>query len=374
VVAGRALVARRSGPHTGPDARTEHVPPDPDGGTVLSAIPGGLRRAGRRTNLGLLALLGLAFASGVVAFAIGTLPAARVLALTHGALGLGLLVLVPWKSVVVQRGRRRARRPGRLAGTALLCLVPLCVVAGVWHAVGGYRLYGPVTALQLHVGAALALLPFVVAHVVAHPQRPRPTDLSRRSLVRTAGLGVGAAAAYLVVEGATELSKLPGAGRRATGSTERGSGAPQAMPITQWVSDRVPTLPDGHVVLVAGRPFDQADLDVADEVRAVLDCTGGWYAEQVWSGTRLDRLLPDLDPGTAIEVRSVTGYRRRFPASDAPRLYMATRVGGELLSAGHGAPVRLVAPGRRGFWWVKWVAGVRVVDGPWWLQSPFPLQ
>lgn len=106
----------------------------------------------------------------------------------------------------------------------------------------------------------------------------------------------------------------------------------------------------------------------------MLDCTGGWYAEQVWSGTRLDRLLPDLDPGTAIEVRSVTGYRRRFPASDAPRLYMATRVGGELLSAGHGAPVRLVAPGRRGFWWVKWVAGVRVVDGPWWLQSPFPLQ
>jgi DMSO/TMAO reductase YedYZ molybdopterin-dependent catalytic subunit len=36
--------------------------------------------------------------------------------------------------------------------------------------------------------------------------------------------------------------------------------------------------------------------------------------------------------------------------------------------------VRLVAPGRRGFWWVKWVTRVEVVDAPWWLQSPFPLQ
>ncbi|MDT5134639.1 MAG: hypothetical protein QOE41_3950, partial [Mycobacterium sp.] len=35
---------------------------------------------------------------------------------------------------------------------------------------------------------------------------------------------------------------------------------------------------------------------------------------------------------------------------------------------------RIVAPGRRGFWWVKWVASVEVVDEPWWWQPPFPLQ
>ena len=34
---------------------------------------------------------------------------------------------------------------------------------------------------------------------------------------------------------------------------------------------------------------------------------------------------------------------------------LATRVGGELLWHGHGAPLRLVAPGRRGYDWVKWV-------------------
>jgi len=330
-----------------------------------------LRSAGRRTNVGLLGLLTLAFLTGVVAFSVGTLPAATVLAVVHGALGLGLLVLVPWKSVVVLRARRSGR--GRLVGSVLLLLVPLCVLSGLWHAVDGYRVIGGLTALQVHVGTALALLPFVLVHVLAHPQRPRRIDLSRRALLRTAGFGAGAAAAYVVVDGGTALLGARGSDSRGTGSTEMGSGTPQRMPVTQWVSDQVPLLKD-HVVLVGGVALRPADLDRADEVTAELDCTGGWYAEQLWSGTRLDRLLGELAPEQCIEVRSVTGYRRRFPASDASRLWLATRAAGQPLSAGHGAPVRLVAPGRRGFWWVKWVDEVRVVDSPWWLQSPFPLQ
>jgi DMSO/TMAO reductase YedYZ molybdopterin-dependent catalytic subunit len=52
---------------------------------------------------------------------------------------------------------------------------------------------------------------------------------------------------------------------------------------------------------------------------------------------------------------------------------VATHVGGEPLSAGHGAPARLVAPGRRGFWWVKWIMAIDVDNEPWWWQPPFPL-
>lgn len=224
------------------------------------------------------------------------------------------------------------------------------------------------------MGSALTLVPILVAHVVAHPQRPRPGDLSRRVLLRTAGLGAAGVAAYGLLEAGSSLLGLPGARRRATGSAEVGSGTPELMPVTQWVSDSVPSLDRGHVVRIDGGDVALAGLDGVDEVTAVLDCTGGWYAEQVWSGTRLDRLLGELPAQASIDVVSVTGYRRRFPASDAGRLLLATRAGGSLLSPGHGAPVRLVAPGRRGFWWVKWVAEIRVVDAPWWLQSPFPLQ
>jgi DMSO/TMAO reductase YedYZ molybdopterin-dependent catalytic subunit len=48
-------------------------------------------------------------------------------------------------------------------------------------------------------------------------------------------------------------------------------------------------------------------------------------------------------------------------------------VGGRPLSVGHGFPARLVAPGRRGFWWVKWVSEIDVDDSPWWWQPPLPL-
>ena len=75
-----------------------------------------------------------------------------------------------------------------------------------------------------------------------------------------------------------------------------------------------------------------------------------------------------------MDVISVTGFRRRLPLSGAGGLLLATHAAGRPLSPGHGAPVRLVAPGRRGFWWVKWVERVEVVDAPWWVQPPFPLQ
>jgi hypothetical protein len=259
------------------------------------------------------------------------------------------------------------------------------VAAGVLHAVGvagPWPALGGIAALQVHVAAAIVTAALVAVHAVGARQRPRRTDLGRRELLRTGALGLGAVALWGGLEGVLRLTGAPGGRRRATGSHERGTGDPGAMPVTQWLGDTVPGRPRTSLEVVAGdrRVRLTADeLDRGDEARALIDCTGGWYAVQDWRGVRLDRLLADVLPGDlpgggSVDVVSATGYRRRLPLSDAGSLLLATHVGGRPLSAGHGAPVRLVAPGRRGFWWVKWVAAVELSDQPWWSQSPFPLQ
>ena len=342
------------------------------------------RRAGRRTNVGLLGLLLLAGGTGVLAFAVGSPGPARLVVAAHGAAGLGLLLLVPWKAVVVRRSWRRPTGTRGTGGVSLGVTTLLTLLTGVLHAggvTGPWSWSAGVPVLHVHVALGVATGALVVVHAWGRRQRPRVTDLDRRGLLRAGALGAGAVALWGAGEGLWRLTGAPGTARRATGSFERGTDDPAAMPVTQWISDAVPDSPAAALVVVApGRRVrvPAADLDQGDVVRAALDCTGGWYAVQDWRGVRLDRLLASvtrkLPADGAVDVVSVTGFRRRLPLSEAGGLLLATHAAGRPLSPGHGAPVRLVAPGRRGFWWVKWVASVQLSDLPAAIQPPFPLQ
>ena len=107
-------------------------------------------------------------------------------------------------------------------------------------------------------------------------------------------------------------------------------------------------------------------------VIATLDCTGGWWSEQSWDAVTLADLLPHAD-GRSVRVASRTGYERYFGLDELDRIHLAVGYSGQPLRVGHGAPVRLIVPGRRGPWWVKWVTKVEPSDRPSWLQSPLPL-
>jgi Oxidoreductase molybdopterin binding domain len=353
----------------------------------------------RWTNLALFVLLGLAFVTGWVAFFYSTAPS-RASLIVHAVSGYAILALTPWKSVIASHGVRH-RRPGWWASLILTLLILASVAAGILHSTGLLVQAGAITAMEVHVGAALIAIPFVIWHVIARRLPVRAVDLSRRSLLRAGALLAGSGLVYGAGEGVVRVLALPGSRRRFTGSYETGSLVAEQLPATQWMFDAVPQIDPANwrlVVRTATRVHDWTYdelLAFDDQVRATLDCTGGFYSTQDWSGVWLSRLLelpgPSADSslplvgrvgegvgsaprGVSIHVQSHTGYDRRFSIESAHRLLLATRLGGQPLDPGHGFPVRLVAPDRRGYWWVKWVTTVAIDELPAWWQLPFPIQ
>lgn len=334
------------------------------------------RMAGRRTNLALLGLLVAAFVTGTVAFSAGTGWGAAIVIL-HGASGLAILIVTPWKSVIIRRGLNR-KRTARWASILFTVLIITSLTLGILHSAGLDRFLFGLSPMQVHVGAALLALPFLYVHLSTRPTRPRRADLSRRNVVRGLGLVGGGAILYLAAESVSRVASLPGSSRRFTGSHERGSFRPSEMPVTQWLNDSVPSIDSNRWnlnVRYGGRDVQWSYEELTSTSRSVvatLDCTGGWFSRQEWTGVPLSGLLPGNPQGRSVVVRSITGYSRRFPLRDSDSLLLATAVGGSPLSPGHGFPARVVAPGRRGFWWVKWVTSIEVDDLPWWAQLPFP--
>jgi DMSO/TMAO reductase YedYZ molybdopterin-dependent catalytic subunit len=145
------------------------------------------------------------------------------------------------------------------------------------------------------------------------------------------------------------------------------------FPTTSWVADNPhPIDPAGYRLEIAGLvsrnlALPLAALPLEDELAATLDCTGGFYSTQRWRGVQLGRLLDlaGLDADAHhVSVASITGYRWSFGLDRARTLLLASAVGGQPLDHGHGAPLRLVVPGARGFQWVKWVTRVEVRGQP----------
>lgn len=313
----------------------------------------------RLTNPALGWLTGVGFLSGLIANAFGT---DWGIVVVHGIVGLAILFFVPWKSTIVRRGLRH-RRSSSSTSILLGVFALLTVATGIGHSTGLVKHLGPLATMQVHIGAAVVTTVFLVVHIRSRPVPP--ANLDRRAVLRLLGVGAGAA-------GLWSGTDLASGGRRFTGSHRIAAPIP-----TQWLDDRPPTTDkeSAELLVVAGDETTRVSFGSFPQevVRATLDCTSGWYADAEFRGVRLDRVIGKQTNSTLV-VRSGTGYTRKFPMTDVEHLWLVTEMNGAPLSRGHGFPLRLVAPGRRGFWWVKWVRSIELVDSPWWWQSPYPLQ
>ncbi|MBU2666262.1 molybdopterin-dependent oxidoreductase [Actinoplanes bogorensis] len=328
------------------------------------------RQGGRRVDLVLGLLLAVGVVSGIAANTIGVDWPLDLIQLHAGA-ALAILLVAPWKYVVIRRGLRKTRRKWttKALSLALLVFVLVTVGSGLLHSTGRVEFVGPLTLMQIHVGAAVGALLALVAHFVGHAVRPRRADVDRRAVLRLAVLGAGAA----VTTAAWDT--WAATGRRFTGSVPS-----DELKVTAWFDDGIQRVdPAGWSLRVGAATFD---LDAVralphEHFAATLDCTSGWYSDQEWDGVRLSALLTaagvPLEGWRSLKVRSVTGYARWFGAGTLDDVWLATAVGGKPLTYGHGFPVRIVAPSRRGFWWVKWVTSIEPSGRPPWAQSFFPL-
>ncbi len=330
------------------------------------------RPTSRQVNLLLELLITLSFATGVLSWMV-PLEWARPFTAAHAISGYSIVMLAPLKLAGSVRAGFRRRRASRHVSAVLGLMIVATLVLGLLHSTGLWFGVGHWTALWTHLLLGFASIPLVVWHVSSRPTRPAVVDLDRRALLGTGALGAVAAGAVVTQEVTVAILDLAGADRAGTGSHELGSFDPENMPSVVWLDDTAPDLsPRDWPLSIDGTSVDVTTLaQGATPLVATLDCTGGWWSDQAWDVVTLADVVPPGE-GRSIKVTSATGYARWFSTGSAAGVYLATGYNGEPLARRHGAPLRVVAPGRRGPWWVKWVTSIEWSNRPAWAQLPFP--
>ena len=321
----------------------------------------------RGTDWSLAALVALLAVTGGLTALAGS-PGGEWVFAVHGAGGFALAGVLAFKARRVwQRLLRPRRWQGRArAGVLAAALVAATLASGwAWSSGATPRAAG-YNLLNLHVVLGVVLALGVLAHALVRARRPRRADVAdRRQFLTAAAIAGGSLVGWQIQRPVQRALGWRGAERRFTGSYPA-----TGFPETSWVADRPRPLGDAYRLTVTGavrRPLTltAAELDRGDTLTATLDCTGGFYVTPLWRGVALATLLDRAGAsGDHVRVVSHTGYRWSFTADAARGFLLATHVADKPLSHGHGAPARLVAPGRRGLEWVKWVTRIEVADGP----------
>ena len=140
--------------------------------------------------------------------------------------------------------------------------------------------------------------------------------------------------------------------------------------------------PDAWRLSIRGNGTELGSLDLAylrglpaRDREHTLECIGGsphypQISNAVWTGLPLPEILDGLGiaaPASATEIRfdSSDGYYVTVPASDLGKpLWLVWEMNGEPLTVDHGAPARILNPGRYGTKNPKWLLSLDFIDEP----------
>lgn len=337
-------------------------------------------------NLSLIIILLTLLLTGYLGLVNGQERAAWRLWL-HGVAAYSLMVLFIWKSRIIWDvyGRKKRWTRPRITFAITLALLLMVILMGLLWTFYGPLYWGGFSLLSLHIYLALPVMALVGWHLWRMRFIFRVKGVAdRRLFVGTAVSAIAGALLWWSLGLGKRWVKQPETGRRFTGSYEQGSFTGR-FPTVSWLFDS-PTYVDitawrltvdGAVARPLAMGYEALLGMTAVSQEATLDCTGGWYSTQVWHGVKLRDVLAEaglLDTAVSITVTSISHYRRRFTLAELDDALLAYKVADELLSHGHGAPVRLVMPHRRGYDWVKWVTHIHVNTTSAIWQSPLPLR
>ncbi len=305
----------------------------------------------------------------------------------HGIGAYTITLLIFWKGAVVLNTYKRIKNWsfGRFVFILLIALLIATLLTGlIWTVSGPIYLFN-FSLVTLHIFIAIGLGSLLIYHTIKYRWIVRnPAAVNRRAFLNSSVISIAGMLAWYLSGQAKTILGLPGSRRRFTGSYETGSFS-ISFPSVSWIADRTPQIElvdwqlliDGDVRQPTRYTYDQLLQINSVDLVAVLDCTGGWYTEQIWRGIKIADLLADAWPLPRIKsitFSSVTGFNRRFEVEKAKDYILAFKVANEPLSLAHGYPIRLVAPGQRGVNWVKWVNTVTLNKSPAFMQTPLPLQ
>ncbi|QGV77260.1 molybdopterin-dependent oxidoreductase [Streptomyces ficellus] len=271
----------------------------------------------------------------------------------------------------------------RLSVAVLVATAVFQLFTGLLNIVEWYP--WPFSFVPVHFAVAWVLAGSVLLHVAvkapdirAHWSRrsagtlalPDEDAADRRSLLLAVGAAAGAVTVTTVGQAFTPLRSLDLLAPR------HPDVGPQGVPVNRTAAAARVTgasLRGWRLEVLGPRPYELSLPRLASlpqtEATLPIACVEGWSVSARWGGVRIRDLLEraGAPAGAAVRVVSLEArgaYRVMEMGGEYagdPLTLLALRLNGQVLSADHGFPARIIAPNRPGVLQTKWVTRLEVL-------------